>query len=128
MSDPSSDFLRAACVPLEGGHASGTLDEAAALLAAHADIATSSIYAAAVLGDDVSIRRFIEIDKTQATAKGGPHGWDPLTHLCFSRYLRLDAARSEGFVRAATALLEAGASPNTGWFQNNVQPKPERES
>lgn len=32
-----------------------------------------------------------------------------------SRYLKLDHTRSEGFVRAATALLDAGASPNTGW-------------
>jgi ankyrin repeat protein len=31
-------------------------------------------------------------------------------------------------VRAATALLDAGASANTGWWEMNHQPKPERES
>ena len=63
-----------------------------------------------------------------ATAKGGPHGWDALTHLCFSKYLRLDRARSDGFVRAAKALLDAGASANTGFYEKNHQPEPEFES
>src|SRR5262249_35288959 len=48
--------------------------------------------------------------------------------LCFSRYLRLDRARSDGFVRAATALLDAGASANSGWYETNHQPEPEWES
>ncbi len=60
--------------------------------------------------------------------KGGPYGWDALTHLCFSRYLRLDRARSNGFVRTATALLDAGASANTGWIEKDHQPDPEWES
>src|SRR2546426_2048342 len=59
--------------------------------------------------------------------RGGPHGWDALTHLCFSRYLRLDRARSDGFVRAAKALLDAGASASTGFFSNEHQPNPEFE-
>lgn len=36
-------------------------------------------------------------------------------------YLR---SRSDGFVRAATALLDAGASANTGWFEENHRPQP----
>src|SRR5207244_11978739 len=61
-------------------------------------------------------------------AKGGPRVWDALTYLCFSKYLRLDRTRSEGFVRAARALLDAGASANTGWYEMNHQPNPEWES
>jgi len=61
-------------------------------------------------------------------AKGGSHGWDALTYLCFSKYLRLDPARSDGFVRAATALLDARANSNTGFYEANHQPKPEWES
>src|SRR5438093_2246434 len=34
-------------------------------------------------------------DPGSAAAKGGPRGWDALTHLCFSRYLKLDRARSD---------------------------------
>lgn len=113
--DPHADFIDAACVPLDAGHASGTLERAGAILAAHPEVAAAGIHAAAILGDDATVRRFLELDAAGATAKGGPRGWDPLTHLCFSRYLRLDPARSEGFVRTAEALLDAGANPNTGF-------------
>src|SRR5262245_35990128 len=106
----------------------GLLDEANALLAAHPEIATRSIHAAAVLGDDVTVRRFIAADPGNATAKGGPRNWDALTHLCFSKYLRLDHARSDGFVRAARALLDAGASANTGFFEPSHRPQPAFES
>ena len=126
--DALAAFIDAACVPLDTGHASGTLERADAILAAHPEIANSGIHAAAILGDDAAVRRFLERDPGSATAKGGPRGWDALTHLCFSRYLRLDRSRSEGFVRAATALLDAGASANTGWAESNHQPKPEWES
>src|SRR5439155_1209062 len=37
-------------------------------------------------------------------------------------------ARSAGFVRAAQALLDGGASANTGWYEMNHQPNPEWES
>ena len=56
--------------------------------------------------------------------KADPYGWDALTHLCFSRYLRLDAARSDAFVRTARALLDAGASANTGWYEMIDYPNP----
>jgi len=128
MADPLAAFIEAACVPLDAGHGSGTLDGAAAILAAHPDVATGDIHAAAILGDDAAVRRFLALDRANATVKGGPRGWDALTHLCFSRYLRLDPARSAGFVRAATALLDAGASANTGWYEANHQPSPEWES
>jgi ankyrin repeat protein len=127
-SDPLDAFIDAACVPLDTGHASGTLDRANALLAQHPDLARRSIQAAAVLGDADEVRRFVAADPASATATGGPRGWDPLTYLCFSRYLRLDRARSDGFVRAATALLDAGASANTGWMEMHHQPEPERET
>src|SRR5206468_178100 len=41
---------------------------------------------------------------------------------------RLDRARSGGFLRAARALLDAGASANTGFYEMNHQPHPEFES
>jgi hypothetical protein len=122
-------FLEAACVPLDDrGHASGTLDVAQGILTAHPEIACFNIYTASVLGDDSAVRGFLAADPTTTTAKGGLRDWDALTYLCFSRYLRLDPARSEGFVRAAAALLDAGASPNSGWFEENHQPEPAWES
>src|SRR5215470_12261906 len=106
----------------------GPLDPAEAILAAHPEIASSDIHTAAILGDDAAVRRFLAHDPASATAKGGPRGWDALTHLCFSKYLRLDRARSDGFVRAATALLDAGADPNTGFYNEEHQPTPTLES
>jgi ankyrin repeat protein len=106
----------------------GSLERCESLLAAHPEIASSDIHTAAILGDDNAVRRFLQEDPSNATVKGGPRGWDALTHLCFSRYLRLDPSRSDGFVRAATALLDAGADVNTGFFESDHQPKPVWES
>src|SRR5215467_7248084 len=108
--DPKAEFLKAAV-----WH--GSLDRAEAILAAHPGIANSDIYVASLLGDSAAVLRFLEADLASAAAKGGPHGWDALTYLCFSKYLRLDPARSDGFVRAATALLDAGANANTGFYE-----------
>jgi ankyrin repeat protein len=121
-------FIDAACVPLDSGHATGSLERAESIRAARPEVATSTIHAAAILGDDATVLRFLDLDPRNATAKGGPRDWDALTHLTFSRYLRLDRSRSDGFVRAAKALLDAGASANTGWYEMNHQPRPEWES
>ncbi|MBI1795570.1 MAG: ankyrin repeat domain-containing protein [Candidatus Eisenbacteria bacterium] len=125
--DPLRAFIVAACVPRDASHASGDLAEAEVILAAHPEAATADIHAAAILGDEAAVRRWIARDPAHATAKGGPYGWDALTHLCFSRYLRIDRARSDGFVRAAAALLDAGASANTGWWEPDHRPEPEWE-
>ena len=83
---------------------------------------------AAILGDAAEVGGFLGRDAQGATRKGGPYGWDALTHLCFSRYLRLERARSEGFVSAAKALLNAGANANTGWMETEHEPRPTWES
>ena len=127
-NDVRSDFIRAACVPRDEWHSSGTLERAEQILAANPELLGSDIYVAAVLGDEASVRRFLERDPGSATRKAPPHDWDALTHLCFSRYLRLDPSKSEGLVGAARALLDAGASANSGWFEHNHQPEPEWES
>ncbi len=121
VDDPRSAFIEASV-----WH--GSLDHAETILAAHPEVASSDIHTAAILGDDAAVRRFLALDPANATAQGGPRGWDALTHLCFSKYLRLDRARTDGFVRAATALLDSGASPNTGFWESSHQPRPEWES
>lgn len=93
----------------------GMLEAAEAILAAHPEIARTSIHVAAILGDDAAVRQFISADPRNATKKEAPYGGDALVYLCLSKYLRLDKTRSEAFVRAATALLDAGADPNTGF-------------
>jgi ankyrin repeat protein len=128
MADTVAAFIGAACVPRDAMHSSGTLERAAAILAAHPAVANAGIHTAAILGNAATVRRFLAADARNSTAKDGPYGWDALTHLCFSRYLRLDRARSDDFVAAAKALLDAGASANTGWMETNHEPHPEWES
>jgi ankyrin repeat protein len=128
VSDPVAAFIEAACVPRDALHSSGTLERAEAILAAHPGVAHHDIYTSAVLGDAEGVLRLVTHDVRNASAKGGPYGWDALTHLCFSRYLRLDRARSKGFLAAAKALLDAGASANTGWMETSHEPHPEWES
>ena len=121
IADPVAAFFAAASVARDG-HRAGTVDEAELILARYPDVATSSIYAAALLGDDRSVKKFLAQDRGLAKIKGGPCGWDALTYLCFSRYLRIDHHRSDAFVRAARVLLEAGAPANTGWYEVIDQP------
>lgn len=109
-------------------HSTGGIDRARGILAKNPEVATADIYSAAVLGNDSSVRQFLQSDISQATAKGGPYGWDALTYLCFSKYLRLDKDRSDGFVRAATALLQSGADANTGFYSDEHLPEPTFES
>ena len=101
----------------------GGLDRANALLTADPDLARGSIFAAAVLGDDESVRRFLAEDSAAATATAGPYGTTALVYLCFSNYLRLDPARTPAFIRAATALLDAGADPNAGFRSTGEHPE-----
>jgi ankyrin repeat protein len=130
LDDPVSAFIRAACVPRNDSHASGTLEEAELILARYPHVPRANIYTAAIRADEEGVRAFLEHDAASATAKGGPYDWDALTHLCFSRYLRLDRARSAAFVRTARALLDAGASANTGWYEmiDHPNPRPVLES
>src|SRR4029079_16702720 len=104
--DPITAFIEAAI-----WH--GTLEAAEAILAAHPEIPRSSVHVAAILGDDAAVRRFIAADPRNAMKKEAPYDGDALVYLCLSKYLRLDKTRSEAFIRAATALLDAGADPNS---------------
>ena len=128
MSEFVDAFIQSACVPLDQSHSSGSLDAAREILAWHPEVASADIHACAILGNDSSVRQFLQADPRHAVTRGGPYQWDPLTYLCFSRFLRLDQTRSAGFVRTATALLQAGADPNTGFFSNEHLPSPTFES
>jgi ankyrin repeat protein len=125
VSTTTDAFIVAASAP-RAAHASGSLEEAEAILAIHPELATADVYAAAILGDAETVRRLLAQDADRATERGGPYGWDALTYLCFSRYLRLRG--TEEFVRAAEALLDAGADADTGFFEPGHQPQETFES
>ena len=123
MSDIVSEFLVAATVPLNAAHTSGALDRAAAMIAATPAIAHANVFTLAVVGDDVRLAALLAVEpptepsagRELATARGGPHEWDPLTYLCFSRFLQHDRTRANDFARAARLLLAAGARATTGF-------------
>src|SRR5580658_8642913 len=98
LTDPVAAFIEVACVPRHSSHGSGTLEHAEMILSRYSQVAASNIYTAAIIADESTVRDFLSRDPKSATSKGGPHGWDALTHLCFSRYLRLDKSRSDAFV------------------------------
>jgi ankyrin repeat protein len=101
----------------------GSLDRAQAILATNPELASADIHIAAILGDDTAVRRFIAKDPSSVNAKSAPFGGDALNYLGLSKYLRLDAARTPSFVRAAIALLDAGADPNTGFWTTGEFPE-----
>jgi len=124
IRDPVSLFIEVAVVPRHGWHASGALEHAQLILGRYPHVTTANIYTAAVLADEPAVRNFLARDPKLATVPGGPHQWDALTYLAFSRYLRLDPSRSEAFVSTARLLLEAGASANTGWMETTDDDPP----
>ena len=129
IDDPLNTFIEMASVDRHGWHAAGTLEHANLILSRYPEVATANIYSAAVLGDASAVRTCLAQDRSVASTKGGPRTWDALTYLCFSRYLRIDKARSESFVDAARALLQAGANPDTGWTEYiDTPPRPLHES
>ncbi len=117
----SSDDLRTAFLAAATWH--GDLATAEQILARHPEVAGRDLHTAAVLGDDTAVHRFLAADPQAATARSAPHGGTALTYLCLSRYLRLDPARSDGFLGAATALLDAGADPNGGFWTEGQFPE-----
>lgn len=94
----------------------GGLERAEELLARHPELRGSDIHVAAVLGDEAAVRRFIAADPASARERSDPYGAEPLNFLGLSKYLRLQPERTSDFVRTATALLDAGAPAQTGFW------------
>ena len=122
ITNPVEAFIEAASVPRDG-HKSGTLEHAELIRQRCPEVARD-FYAAAMLGDEATVRAALARNTALAIAPGGPFRWDALTYLCFSRYLRLDQSRAEAFVATARVLLEAGANANTGWYETIDHPNP----
>lgn len=115
---PRTEFLEAAL-----WH--GSQERAEALLRDHPGLRGADIHVAAVLGDADAVSAFLAADPASVHATAPPYGGTPLNYLCLSKYLRLHAGGDDAFLRTATALLDAGADPNTGFWTTGEFPERE---
>src|SRR5207249_1423084 len=105
------EFLRLACLTY-GGDEPGRWMRARGLLVVNPWIASASIHTIAVVGDVGAAREALEREPSQAGVQGGPHDWEPLLYLAYSRLG--STAPSLSAVEVARVLLVHGADANAG--------------
>ena len=115
----ADEFLRLACLTY-GGDDAARREQGRELLAAHPDIATASIHTMAAVGDVTAAAALLADDPAQARTPGGPHDWEPLLYLAYSR---LDStAAGHSTLDVARLLLASGADPNAGYLWEGTYP------
>jgi hypothetical protein len=90
------------------------------LLDQHPELARSSIHTIAAVGEVAAARELLERDPSLVRAEGGPHMWEPLLYLSYSRLDAPGAGRSA--LETARVLLEHGADPNAGYLWEGLIP------
>ena len=109
----AEEFLRLACLTY-GGDDAARRTRARELLAAHPQIASASIHTMAAVGDVAAAAALLADAPAQASTLGGPHEWEPLLYLAYSR---LDStAPGHSTLEVARLLLAHGADPNAGYL------------
>ena len=110
----ADDFLRLACLTQGAQDHPSRWKRARNMLETHPELTRMSIHAAAAAGDVSAVSDFLEASPELARTPGGPHDWEPLLYVVFSR---LDPGTSEpAAVEAARLLLAHGADPNAGYL------------
>ena len=103
--DAADEFLRLACLTYSS-------DDPARWEAANAmltpELARTSLHAAAAAGDVEAAREPLHAEP------GGPHGWEPLLYLAYSR------VTGDGALELARLLLANGADPNAGFLWDGL--------
>lgn len=101
-------FLDLACMHYgpDPNRGPAEFEQAAALLAAHPEIANHSLHTAAAAGNVQAVRRIIRNAPGAVDQKGGPFQW---TALMYAAYARLPGVST---FPAGQELLDAGADPN----------------
>jgi ankyrin repeat protein/ketosteroid isomerase-like protein len=112
------EFLRLACLNY-GDDDPDRFRRAQSLLEEHDWLARASIHTIAATGEVDAARELLDRDPSQASLVGGPHRWEPLLYLTYSR-VPLGAGRSA--VTIARLLLEHGADPNAGYLWEGLIP------
>jgi len=112
------EFLRLACLTY-GDDDPDRLRRAESLLQKHDWLARASVHTIAATGDLDAARELLDSDPAQASLVGGPHRWEPLLYLTYSR-VAVGPGRSA--VGVARLLLEHGADPNAGYLWEGLVP------
>ena len=113
------EFLRLACLNY-GKDDPARWQRARELLDANPWLAAASIYTAAAVGDVAAARELLAADPERARAQGGPHAWEPLLYLTYSRVDAPGPGRST--VDVAGLLLNHGADANAGYLWEGLVP------
>ena len=113
------EFLRLACLTY-GGDDPAPREQAHVLLAEHPSLPAGSIHVAAAVGDVAAASTLLAREPAAAGAAGGPHGWEPLLYLAYSRVQ--GAPPGHDAVAVARLLLAHGADPNAGFLWEGLVP------
>ncbi|MGH2929714.1 MAG: ankyrin repeat domain-containing protein, partial [Solirubrobacteraceae bacterium] len=89
------------------------------LLEEHDWLARASIHTIAATGAVDAARELLQRDPAQASMVGGPHGWEPLLYLTYSR---VQVGPVGSAVAVTRLLLEHGADPNAGYLWEGLVP------
>jgi Ankyrin repeats (3 copies) len=113
-----NEFLRLACLTY-GDDDPDRFRRAASLLQEHDWLQSASIRTIAATGDLDAARELLARDPSQASLVGGPHGWEPLLYLTYSR---VPLGPGGSAIGVARLLLEHGADPNAGYLWEGLIP------
>jgi ankyrin repeat protein len=108
--DDADRFCRFACLMYSSDDGPERWERARELLADNPALSKASIWTAAAAGDATGVREWLSKDPSLANRQGGPHRWEPLLYLAYSR------VGGGSPLEAAGALLAAGADPNGGYL------------
>lgn len=116
----SGDFLVLACLTYSDDDPARCAS-ARRMLSERPELAGESIYTAAAVGDVAAARRFLDAGGAGsglANRQGGPHRWEPLLYLAYSR---IDStAPGHSTLEVAKLLLERGADPAAGFLWDGL--------
>ncbi|WP_037604410.1 ankyrin repeat domain-containing protein [Streptacidiphilus rugosus] len=114
----ADEFLLLACLRYGHDDDPARWRRAAALLAAHPDLATASVHVAAAAADGDALAGLLAADPSAAAAEGGPFAWEPLLYLAYARHD--PSVSADAVARTAGMLLDHGADPNAGYLWHGL--------
>lgn len=109
----ADQFVRLACLDYQSDRVERR-ERARELFAEHPSLATENIFAATTVGDFATVARMLQEKPALATARGGPHNWEPLLYAAYSRLNSTAPAHST--LEVARILLNHRADPNAGFL------------